>query len=301
MLVLPGGGIFFWWQAGAITGLKKRFDLNDLHHPAGSVSFIGSSAGALASTLAVSGCDMEASFDAAHRIATDVKLDRRGTWGLCGIWGGMIRKWLHECLPPDAHLRAAHRLHIGVREVTTTYPFIRPSSIISAWSTREDLIDVNMASIHIPLFIDGKLTARCSMDDLFYIDGGIGGTAELVGMAFALDTELDGAANRDGTDVVKRMADQGNVLVLSSDNDPRMQTPNMYSSSWTDPIKNASATSVQEMMQLGEQYVDEMDATGQLQLLDAFRSVQIDSEIESLRGGCNRPTAAVGCAPIRPD
>ena len=55
MLVLPGGGIFFWWQAGAITGLKKRFDLNDLHHPAGSVSFIGSSAGALASTLAVSG------------------------------------------------------------------------------------------------------------------------------------------------------------------------------------------------------------------------------------------------------
>ena len=24
-------------------------------------------------------------------------------WGLLGIWGGLIRKWLGEILPPDAH------------------------------------------------------------------------------------------------------------------------------------------------------------------------------------------------------
>ena len=27
-LVFPGGGIFFWWQAGAITSLSKRIDLS---------------------------------------------------------------------------------------------------------------------------------------------------------------------------------------------------------------------------------------------------------------------------------
>ena len=120
-LVFPGGGIFFWFQAGAISALAKRFEL-------GHVPCAGASAGALASTLAVSGCDMEQALDRALQLSRESGALDRGTWGLYGIWGSMIHQascchclssifcsgdtyalccsqWLDDLLPVDAHRR----------------------------------------------------------------------------------------------------------------------------------------------------------------------------------------------------
>lgn len=49
-LVFPGGGIFFWWQAGVVRQLQKRFVVDQ-------ICCSGASAGALSATLAACGCD----------------------------------------------------------------------------------------------------------------------------------------------------------------------------------------------------------------------------------------------------
>ena len=59
-LVFPGGGIFFWWQAGAVSALSRRLDL-------AKVPSAGASAGALAATLAACDCDMDTALESALR------------------------------------------------------------------------------------------------------------------------------------------------------------------------------------------------------------------------------------------
>ena len=56
--ILPGCGIFFWWQAGATAALARRFKM-------GQAQFAGASGGALAATLAATGCDSQKAFDVA--------------------------------------------------------------------------------------------------------------------------------------------------------------------------------------------------------------------------------------------
>jgi predicted acylesterase/phospholipase RssA len=50
-LVFPGGGIFFYWQAGAVSYLREQgYNLT-------AVTAAGASAGALTATLAATGVD----------------------------------------------------------------------------------------------------------------------------------------------------------------------------------------------------------------------------------------------------
>jgi predicted acylesterase/phospholipase RssA len=56
-----GGGIYFWWQAGAAKFLSEQCTISDLS----TFPVMGSSAGALCATLFVNG----ASFDAAAKFA----------------------------------------------------------------------------------------------------------------------------------------------------------------------------------------------------------------------------------------
>lgn len=59
LVACPGGGILFWWQAGAISALRQECGAFD------TADFIGASAGSLAAVLAANGVDMDDAFDRA--------------------------------------------------------------------------------------------------------------------------------------------------------------------------------------------------------------------------------------------
>ena len=137
MLLFPGGGIFFWWQAGVIAALAERgYDFRNSRS-------MGASAGALAATLATCGVDMDEAFDRAAAASTD--LFDRGPWALQGVWGGIIRQWLDDLLPYDAAERCSSRVHILTREAPCLH-----TRVVSSYADRDDLIHANMASVHIP-------------------------------------------------------------------------------------------------------------------------------------------------------
>jgi hypothetical protein len=94
-LLFPGGGIFFYWQAGAMTYLRENgYNLDQ-------VSMSGASAGALSATLTATGVD----FAEATELALDLS-QKAGVWdrplGLQGVWGPLIYEWLDTLLPEDA-------------------------------------------------------------------------------------------------------------------------------------------------------------------------------------------------------
>ena len=79
-LVFPGGGIFFYWQAGTITYLREKgYDLS-------KVSLTGASAGALTATLTAANVNFEEATELALSLAKDAEVWDR-TFGLYGIWG----------------------------------------------------------------------------------------------------------------------------------------------------------------------------------------------------------------------
>ena len=148
-IVFPGCGIFFWWQAGVVSALAKRLDLD-------RAQFAGSSGGAISATLAGCGVtDSERTYDVALRLCEREGAFARGPWGLWGIWGDLVREWLDELLPPDADKRCSGRVHILVHQLGDG-----GRCHVSEFESRDDLISACLASTHIPLLMDGSLTAR---------------------------------------------------------------------------------------------------------------------------------------------
>ena len=117
-IVFPGGGIYFWWQAGAVKALQESCDLDEY-------SFSGASAGSLSAVFAASGVDMDDAYRSAHRLASE-----NGIWerreGLAGIWGPLIHEWLSELLPENVAELCSGRVSIMVTEVRPWFvPFER--------------------------------------------------------------------------------------------------------------------------------------------------------------------------------
>jgi hypothetical protein len=147
-LIFPGGGLFFYWQAGVISYLQEEgYNLSTAH-------LSGASAGALSATLAATGVD----FYEATELALSLS-EKAGVWdrplGLQGIWGDMIHTWLDELLPHDADEMVSEKLHILVTPVPSF-----GKQKINKFETREDLIHANMASVHLPWFLNGDLTKK---------------------------------------------------------------------------------------------------------------------------------------------
>ncbi|KAL9178372.1 hypothetical protein ACHAXT_000019, partial [Thalassiosira profunda] len=146
-LIFPGGGLFFYWQAGVVAYLQEQgYDLS-------TASMSGASAGALSATLAKTGvCPYDAT-----KLALKMSAEA-GVWdrplGLQGVWGGIIEKWLDRLLPIDAEERAGEDLHILVTPVEW---LSFGKSRVSEFESRRELIDANMASVHLPWFLDGNL------------------------------------------------------------------------------------------------------------------------------------------------
>eukprot|EP00565_Helicotheca_tamesis_P001547 CAMPEP_0185735814 /NCGR_PEP_ID=MMETSP1171-20130828/26257_1 /TAXON_ID=374046 /ORGANISM="Helicotheca tamensis, Strain CCMP826" /LENGTH=324 /DNA_ID=CAMNT_0028406245 /DNA_START=121 /DNA_END=1095 /DNA_ORIENTATION=+ len=156
-IIFPGGGIFFYWQAGAASYLREAgYDLS-------SVRMSGASAGALVATLTLTDVD----FDEATRLALSLA-EEAGVWerplGLQGVWGPMIETWLNDLLPENAVEMVDDRLSLLV----TAIPSFRTDRI-SSFNSKEDLVKCNMASVHLPWFLDGKLTSN--FRDAPHVDG----------------------------------------------------------------------------------------------------------------------------------
>lgn len=157
-IIFPGGGIFFYWQAGAITYLR-----DEAGYDFSALPLSGASAGALAATLTATNTD----FEAATNLALDF-CDEYSIWerplGLFGVWGGIIEQWLDELLPEDAVQMVDGRLSLLV----TPVPSFKKHRV-SNFENKQDLIACNMASVHLPWFLDKKPTAK--FRDSLVIDG----------------------------------------------------------------------------------------------------------------------------------
>ncbi|KAL3767751.1 hypothetical protein ACHAWO_003148 [Cyclotella atomus] len=144
-LIFPGGGLFFYWQAGVIAYLQENsYDLNN-------VLLSGASAGALSATIAKTSISPYRATELALQMS-----DEAGVWerplGLMGIWGDIIYQWLNDLLPSDAQIVVNdERLHVLVTPVPSF-----GKNIVSRFESREDLIQANMASVHLPWFLNGN-------------------------------------------------------------------------------------------------------------------------------------------------
>jgi predicted acylesterase/phospholipase RssA len=150
-IIFPGGGIFFWWQAGVVKALQQQYDLGRR-----DIIMSGASAGSITCILAACSVDMDAAMDAALRLSDTAGIftQRRG---LAGIWGDLIEKWLHEMLPDDCHVICSNRVNISVTTITTSFmPLHR--RVINTFTSKQDIIDACLASVHVPYFIDGKFS-----------------------------------------------------------------------------------------------------------------------------------------------
>ena len=184
-IVYPGGGIFFWWQAGCVAGLTRRFDLKSGH-----VRAIGASAGALSAALGTCHVDMERALSRAIALTDECGCFNRGVWGLYGVWGGMIDTWLDDLLPNDAADACCGRVAVAV----TAVPRLQ-RLLVDEFRDRRDLIDTLKASIHVPLFLDRQWTAELRGDQ--YVDGQLSfsDARQDVSRAARFDDDIVGSEN----------------------------------------------------------------------------------------------------------
>ena len=238
-IVYPGSGIFFWWQAGATKALAQRFHMR-------KAQFAGVSGGSLAATLAACDCDSDHAFEVAWRMCIESGAFDRGAWGLFGIWGGIVRAWLAEILPADAHERCRGRVNILVSQP------MRSARCVSDFHSRQDLIDACLASAHIPLFMDGALTAPFRGGR--YIDHDILGRGKSQ-HALVLPVSTDEAVR------------------ISVGHDARVRE---LSSSPGGTVKLLSQQMIREVMEWGAESVRARDAEGSLKALESLRIVRAE-------------------------
>jgi hypothetical protein len=152
-IACPGGGVYFWWQIGALKRLLELYELPD------GVPLSGASAGALAVCLSQCSVDPATAYKIAFGLAVEADVFRNPL-GLCGKWGRLVYAWLDQLLPVDAGERCSGRCRVVVTRCSHATP-LRPLRIehIDAFSSRAALIDALMASTHIPFFMDGRPTS----------------------------------------------------------------------------------------------------------------------------------------------
>ncbi len=156
---IHGGGIYFWWQAGAATYLNQ-------HCPLGNdIEFVGASAGSITAALLLA----RANFTEAAEVAINevAKLNLwEGSESLFGVWGDIVHNFLHRLLSPVTfHDRDLRRIHIAL-----TYGFIFAGTThVSDFNSKEELLHAVLTSTHIPFFMNGEGWRKYR--EGFYIDG----------------------------------------------------------------------------------------------------------------------------------
>lgn len=119
------------------------------------VPMVGASGGGLAAVLATCEVEPEQVMESAYKLSKDHNIWEK-PMGLLGCWGTIIEQWLDDLLPADAAERCSGQVGI----VVTQLPFCNQQSI-SDFKDKQDLINVAMASAHVPLFLDWKMSRMC--------------------------------------------------------------------------------------------------------------------------------------------
>lgn len=233
--IFPGGGIYFYWQAGAVTFLRERgYDLE-------TATMTGASAGALTATLTATNVDFYKATELALKLAADAGVwDRSG--GLQGIWGPLIYEWLDELLPHDAVERVNYNARLNL--LLTPVPSFG-SEKVSVFQDRQDLIRGNIASVHLPWFLDSKLTA--SFRGNHYIDG-----------SFMTSKE---SYRHVGGDYAPR--NQANTLVFDYNEDPLYQSQRLLSF-----VEAVSPDGIYQLLEDGKRFAAVMEERGMFSILN---------------------------------
>jgi len=223
-IAFPGGGIFFYWQIGVIQYLRDN-NYNLLH-----TSLAGASAGALSATLTATNVNFFEATELALSLAKREDVWNRAL-GLQGVWGSLIYEWLDELLPNNSVELVSDRLALLV----TPLPFLSKTRV-TKFENREDLIRCNMASVHLPWFLDGKFVSN-----------------------FRNQPHIDGSflANRNDY-----FSESKKVIIIDYSMDPVM------SAKAKDFVKLTSPEGIYSMIKRGGDYAEIMEDNGEFASLN---------------------------------
>ncbi|KAL3757450.1 hypothetical protein ACHAWU_006657 [Discostella pseudostelligera] len=237
-IAFPGGGLFFYWQAGVLAYLQQEgYTLSE-------ANLSGASAGALSATLAkMNVCPLQAT-ELALSLSEDANVWERPL-GLQGVWGKLIYEWLDRLVPEDAEARVTQgggELHI----LLTPVPSFGKCRI-SQFENRLDLINANMASVHLPWFLDGKLTSNFR------------GRPHIDGSFLARPSDYF-----DYDDDANEQQQQQPTILLDFKRDPLMKERAM------ELIKVVSKQTIWDILERGKIYGKIMDANGEFRALTRY-------------------------------
>ncbi|XP_030636556.1 patatin-like phospholipase domain-containing protein 4 [Chanos chanos] len=125
----------------------------------------GASAGALVATVLITAPDkLEHCKEFTYKFANSVRSQKLGAVTPGYDFMLELREGLEEILPPNAHQLAADRLHISI-----THSKSGKNSMVSRFSSRNDLIKVLLASSFVPVYAGLK---PVEFQGQTWIDGG---------------------------------------------------------------------------------------------------------------------------------
>mmetsp|Transcript_16764 Transcript_16764/g.34545 ORF Transcript_16764/g.34545 Transcript_16764/m.34545 type:complete len:375 (-) Transcript_16764:145-1269(-) len=158
-----GGGIYFFWQLGFVEQLFRYLEIKEgMTWSKKDMRFSGSSAGALISVLAASDvidgdpANVDRVVTCAADLCESYGVWEKPVWGLFGIWKDIIAEWLDILLPEDSADRCNGRVSLGVTRIDG-FQLPRKENLVH-FENRRALITSALASVHIPMFMDGKFT-----------------------------------------------------------------------------------------------------------------------------------------------
>ncbi|GMH48254.1 hypothetical protein TrLO_g887 [Triparma laevis f. longispina] len=163
-LAIPGGGIYFYHLYGQLDYLRQSGYTDNPN-----LRLVGASAGSLCATLFSYGVSSEEATKCAIMLSDEADL-WNNPLGLAFVWGSIIEEWLDELIPKDSDYVNPENLCLLLSPTSIdSLTGSAPRKKIKHFKNRDDLINVNMCSVHIPLFLDKKLT-REYLNERF-IDG----------------------------------------------------------------------------------------------------------------------------------
>eukprot|EP00897_Mesotaenium_endlicherianum_P010023 jgi/Mesen1/9049/ME000057S08478 len=222
------GGMFFYWQLGACASIAKRYDMSRLH-------MAGASAGALAATLAACQVDGQKAAKAAFQLSLDNHIwDRPGGATSCHA----------SCHTGRLHLYVLHLPSFRSPGFTR--------AAVTEFASKADVVEACMASVHIPWFMDGRLSTP--FRDRRTVDGSILASKEDLALGGERPTVwLDYTSDEEMKKKRWKFLDLGH----EGEGPPKTWE-------W-----------LQEMMARGEQYADELERQG---LLEPFHRIRLCDE-----------------------
>eukprot|EP00882_Tetradesmus_deserticola_P013544 GHRQ01014380.1.p1 GENE.GHRQ01014380.1~~GHRQ01014380.1.p1 ORF type:complete len:384 (+),score=86.76 GHRQ01014380.1:169-1152(+) len=150
------GGLVFPYYVGLVSSLVQR---GVMTRPA---QLAGSSAGSLIAASFNAGLDMETVEKSLIEFGENCLKN-----GTRYRLGPLLRDFLEQYLPPDAHELCSGNTHVAV---TRLMPYWR-TRMVSQFESREDLISALLTSCHIPWYFDGRWMTK--FRGHYCVDGGV--------------------------------------------------------------------------------------------------------------------------------